>query len=200
MTLRAVISDTCDTVTLSAFLDALLDKDLSGLVKAKSVLPPRKKDLEAAWLKVYGEYGELLQSDESLNYVTLLRQKIYLENRIYLTSVLVDTLLTSYNEDAVKSLRAMGYGFKFKREKLNADLLKVVAKLKAYKMELKSLERQIAPLLQTEGIERSDFMEALAILGKYQGYRLDPKSITVAEYITVLNSYKKWHQTQKSTK
>jgi len=57
-----------------------------------------------------------------------------------------------------------------------------------YSIEEKNLEFEKEKLSNTNGEKKSSIYDSLIILGKFQGYRLDPKKITVSEYLGIRKS------------
>lgn len=198
MILKDIIYKGCEDLPMSAFLDVLVDNNYRALVRSKGVIKCKDSKLKALWEEIYTEYLELSGGEESKAYYNLVKKATVLEAKLYVVQAVVNSLSFRCNEELAKSLRFVGINVKISKETLQKDLLKVIARAKPIKIELEKVKEELAPYMRSDvGISKEAFYQALTVLGKFQGYRLDPYTTTVSEYTLILKNYKQWLQTQK---
>lgn len=197
LTIRDTLALGCKDLLLENFIKCLLNSDTSFLVKKKGILRAKKDIAHHRWLEIYQEFTDAGESYESVAYLSLLKQRTILNNRIDVLENGLKSLTYGYSADLVAALKSIGLKINIRKESLGKDLERAIKYLKSMVGTLSRIDRNLAPFLEGEAMKEGDFEEVLAVLSKFQGYRLRADEITVSEYIHVLNSYKKWQTPKK---
>lgn len=179
---------TCNELPLWNFIRCLTG-DVTHLIKLGW---PTKKSLEKAWENIFNEYIGLSKEVTHKAMLGLLKQISSMNGRFVLVYEVVRSLRINYNEELVKFLLENGYKYKFDHldyEGFNKDLDRVMAKAKGLTLQAKDRQKELDSLKgKSEG--ETDWDELCSALGKFQGYQIDKKKITVSEFVSILNSYK----------
>lgn len=201
--IKSVLFTSCSDLPLDRFLSIMYDQsaaNLKFLIKKEGLRKTSEKTLKETWDSIYEEYTEMNSSEGNTAFFQLLKQKTILQNKIAIAQCCIDGLSSGYSLELVNVLKKMGYNFKFSKETYKKDLIKVVAKSKPWVLQLQKLNKSIAPYLEGEQLKMSDFDDILVTLSKFQGYRITKESVTVSEFVKILNNYKKWQTPKKSPK
>lgn len=194
----------CDTLPLSRFR-ICLHGDLSALMMDGS-MKPSLLELEQLWDSIFMEYVDLVRDPEQMYSLNLMRDIAVLESDLNLSASLVIFLSMKYDPEAEKSLKNMGFKFNLKpddRQYNSGQLDKVIRQRKAKALTLnqkrKLLEEHQNKAKKGPKENPGDFDKVIAELSAFQGYRLDPGIISVAEYAAIHARFKKHvEQSQKS--
>lgn len=85
----------------------------------------------------------------------------------------------------------MGYKYKFVRESYMEDLRKVLTQSKSMELRLVQATKEYKTFTDKESATKQDYYDMLAILGKFQGANINPRTMTVMEFVSLSNLYKK---------
>ena len=134
------------------------------------------------WESVYSEYTEMSGSSSTNKSLDLAIQITYLTNRINIIQSLVQRLYMRRNDEVIALLVEMGMFFSY--DDLNADLDRVLIKLKGEELLLNMANAEYKELGLNEGEKATEFdwYNILSELAKFQGYAVNPKQTTVTEY------------------
>jgi hypothetical protein len=181
--------------TLEIFISVLITGDVKKLVRYGFF---RSKKLVKAWDNIFDEY---LKENNSGAYVSLLRKMkdvAMSKNKIRLSVAVVRNLELKYNETMIECLRILGYRYRFDKknpEQYFQDLEKVKKEIKNLTIINRELEEKLRGK-EKETVKEQDFDSLLVELGRFQGYRLNKKEITVSEFIQMLKNYKTINSTK----
>jgi len=170
-----VIKRDCYNTTIQQFIDAVVhDK-----------WPYSKEDLE----NVIGEYVELMRDAKKDTLLTLQKEVTRLNNKLQITSILLESLNMGYYPDACDELKRMGYRVNYSEATLAADIQKTITFMKGIAMQRdESLTRLNNMRGSNEKTTEADFDNILVDLSKFQGYRIT-KDVYLSEYIAIKNAY-----------
>lgn len=194
---KSIVAKNCSELTLQRFIKCLMTADYDQLILKDNYIKPKKKDLILIWIEIYQEFTDLGASNEGNAYLSLVKQKTILNNKIYLINVCLESLKMRFNIDLVKVIKKLGIKGRFTKKSIEYDLPRAYIQLKSMIGRLKKIDNSLIPFTSGEEMTESDFQEILVILSKFQGYRLNAEEITVTEYVHILNSYKKWQTPKK---
>lgn len=195
--LKTKLTKDISTLTLEKFIACLTEGDYKQLIARKGLIPVKPEELKAKWLDIYQEFNETGQSAEGAAYLSLMRQRYSLKYRLELIETVIVSLTYGFNAELADSLRFLGIKVKIRKESLMEDLKRATTAAKSIVGQIVKLDKAIEPYVSGDGMSRSDFDEMLSVLSKFQGYRLDPKEITVLEYVNILKIFKKWQMPKK---
>lgn len=104
-----------------------------------------------------------------------------------------------FDADLVRLLRTLGFRHKYdpESESYIRDLQLTITQSKTLVVRWNDLNTDIANATKEETNEANDYDGILSELSKYQGYRLDPKLITVSEFCAIVKRFKKENKVKK---
>lgn len=179
----------CRDLMLTGFIDCLVYQNYDVLVVEGNAT---EQDKAAAWDQVWNEYLTLINLP-NYKYVTeLIRQIALLYLKLNIVEWNVKALQNGYYPDCVKALKDVGLNYKFDPEdplQYAADLDAAVKKSKSWVVEYQQRQKEYDQYQKSapkEAITEEAFMDNLATLGKVMGFRIDPHSVSVAEYCSMM--------------
>lgn len=184
--MRAKYYTSCSNLPLWNFIRIITSGNLNYLLIKRGLF---NVDLKPIWEAIFSEYLELSGSSHHVKLLSLLKEQKILATKITIVHHAISSLQTNYHEGTVGVLRSMG--FKLNKKTASSDLNRVVSKTKTWVMRLNRVSAELDTLSKNESVSDSDFDAILAELSRFQGYRIDPKTVTVSEYIAITNSLKK---------
>lgn len=184
----------CNELPLFLFIDILLTGNVKQLVRSQSLaIIFSKKELSNIWDDIFSEYN-LLIDDKSVNLSFELFKDINVfHNKITIINSLVFLLRQTYSPSSIELLREHGFNFSFTKETYLDDCNKVISRAKSIVMQLIEKEHQYEELRKNnEGeIKESDYTDLLFEISKIAGHRISAREITVTEFVSAYNSYKR---------
>jgi hypothetical protein len=164
----------CSEVTLDEFFDCLAHNNLLRLARYGN---PTQKQLDEAWEALYGEFNRLTSSDDGVQrYILRLTKRVSsLEARIRCAAMLI----TLGREEANSLLSALGYsgGAAGAEEKMRLDMVR----LEDTRRELEEAQKGASTI--GEGSAEERFTRWISYVGKYMGFHIDKKKVSVLEFI-----------------
>jgi hypothetical protein len=162
----------CSSVTLDAFIDCLVNKNLRRLSATAT-----EGELREAWKALYDEFSRLTTPDDGVQrYIMRLTRRVSsLEFRLRCAA----TLVTMGSEDTGSLLSSLGYsgGAAVADEKMRLDAVR----LEETRRELEDAQKG-APTTG-EGSDEERFTRWIGYVGKYMGFHIDRKKVSVLEFI-----------------
>lgn len=178
----------CHDLPLYNFLKIISENDLTYLVI--SGIPP-EKTLVDLWEVIFNEYSDLFK-DKQKEYVIEVIKEITVYNlNLDLIERIVNVMVNNPSEHLAGILRSMGFVFDFDpedQEKYIKELNLTISKAKSLLFKLENAKKELQSL-QVNTDKKTNYDAVLVTLGKYQGYRIDPKTTPVSEYVEVFNNY-----------
>lgn len=186
---------TCSDLSLYLFVKVLTTSETKWLIKSGK---PTDKQLKEAWDKIFAEYS-LLSENKQQNYLlNLLREYYTIPNRLAIIQTIVDNLAIKYDEDLINLLRQLGFRHSYTPDTMSKDLQLTVTQSKGLILKHRALYDDLERLQSTSTkAESNDYDIILSELSKYQGYRLDPKQITVSEFCAIVKNFKRDNKPKK---
>jgi hypothetical protein len=169
------------TENVSYLLDKKCIKKLPG--QYPFLLPDIVKDhLDKIYTSIADEYldGISAFNDRKLS-MDIEKEILELKNEYFIVRSTIFSLKLKYDQSIADGLINMGYDLdptqelEPQYEMILHQASNLISQYEYEEIELEKLEEKKA--------KSNNIYKALIILGKRQGYRLDPKKITVAEYI-----------------
>lgn len=156
----------------------------------------QKEEQPFFWEDIFSEYIELTENQSNNTILELAKAaKIYTDKYLIISKMCSIALLLQeqagyeeFNSLIREMTRVRGGKGKITREELRRHVnVGESFKLKANEKnaEIKALTRN------TKESTEKDWYDQLSLLGKYQGYRINPQTVSVLEYCVILNSFKK---------
>lgn len=183
---------TCEKLPLNLFIQCIIDGNIKALIISGD---PTDDQLYEAWAGIYYEYVDLNANNEQL-YFGILKKEIAILNWTILT---VEQSLYFYTIEPRKELVDIivdnGFEFTFLPEdpqiNINEAML-ITNQLSPMKMRLKMKQQELKDYTENrenDHVDAQHFNKMLLRLGKYQGYSIKAKDISVAEYVGMIHYY-----------
>lgn len=124
----------------------------------------------------------------------LQREIAHVTTKIQVIQLCIDRLTISYYEPAITELRDYGFNYPYTPETMLDDLQNTVAEAQ-YLVVQKGVKegeykKYIAANAEQE-VKETDYDDILTELSRFQGYPLRSRDLTVREYVSIFNRYKK---------
>lgn len=162
------------------FERCLLSDDYSGLGDAPLEI------LQEAFLSIYYEYISLMDDGGTTDRIHHIGKIHALSNKIQVTKMIVSSIYDNQFEILFPVLHDLGY--KFVRSA--GDLPRVIALMKREEMNLKILIKNL-PKQKEAKMDKNVFDDVFFRLSEHLHTVIHKDKITVSEYCTLLNGYKK---------
>lgn len=184
----------CRTLTYDRFVEILITGNLRWLAISGN---PSEKELASAWQIISAEYSELVKTEKSEDIFKVWHKIIYTQFKINFLEVSLGILKDRYDLDIAAAVAQWGYDLVMPLEdrgnylkqiygiEMEAKLLIVL--LNQYHNEYKLLNNEDGKAEVIRTIK--DYEKDLAILSRFQGYRIKMEEITVLAYCSIVNNY-----------
>lgn len=182
----------CTEMPLDAFIDAMVNDNHYRVVKWGKV---NQQEVEEAWRNLFAEYCDMSDTKQYKQLFSLSREIGVLHSRLLKVRVCLKVLSIQYSPYAEQSLREMGYICNLNpKDKTSYDKILAAIDMKSRTMEVALLQkRELYDKAVGEyggkDITEGDFTRNLVELGKYMGFRINPREITVCEYLEIRKKY-----------
>ena len=192
----------CKTLILEPFIQAHCNKDYSGLIISGE---PTPQQLHEAWNAIVFEYVMLIQTSD--NDVLLNMQKELKMLEWHITFVDINCshgnikedicpgfLRLRYDPELINELTVLGYNIsaEFGTIEYDEQLNLVISLCKRIVFDHEELSAQL-DMMQNIGNGKAQteesFYQTVAMLSKFQHYRIDKNVITVDEFASVYTNY-----------
>ena len=184
----------CNECPLDAFIDALVNGNHYRLVKYGTA---KKEDIEQAWTYLFYEYCDLSGSKTYRHLFTINKEIGALHSRLLSVRLCLKVLSIHPEYQCVALLKKNGYTCEFNPEdpkQYAKDLETITKKSKTIEIALKEKEHEYEKHVQEYGgkeATENDFTKALVELSAFMGFRINPREITVSEYLAIRQKYEK---------
>lgn len=192
------VYNSCHDLPLRRFIKVMVNGDNRHLRISGYVTTPQ---LQKAWDKITEQYMELAGDKAQAAVLSIVKEVSQLKNKLFIIQSIVDEMAKYPSADLANMLRSMGFNYKFDAtnpELYLADLKRVVSTSKTMVMRIAEREKSLDSMKGDETkVTEADYDRYIADLSKFQGYYIDPERSTVAQFIAVVNGYKKEIEIQK---
>jgi len=184
----------CSETPLDIFIDCFVNKNLMRLVKFGKA---SAKQINEAWEDLFTDYCELLRLPQYTRMVSLTKEIGSLQSKMLCINLCIRVLSLRYSYKCVQVLKRFGYNYKFSitdPEGYRKDLETVIKKSKSSELALDRALNEYKALFQkssNEAPSQDVFQNNLIELSKFMGFRINPKEITVAEYVAIIKRREK---------
>ena len=180
----------CFDLPLSKFIDAIVDQNYNALVISGTATDQELTDL---WESIYAQYCELSNNSQYSDYQSKLKDYGLMKQRLIVLAGAVQVLSVAYNKEVADALITVG--FRHTLDPLKPDnYLKELERLSkqcgAFSGRVKMAENQLNDLtkhIEKKKTTRKDFIDSVAVVSRFVGFRIDPSIITVAEFASYQN-------------
>ncbi len=195
-TSSATLHQSCSSLPLSNFLEILITGDLRWLIRDGV---PTEAEISEAWTAILEEYGTHVRTEKSDSVFACWKRIKKLQADLQFIEKSVMVLKHQYDEEIAEWLSSKGFGlveYSTDREKYLRSLYAIetasktlVVLLNQTETEYQSMTAGQADDTSTPEEKRMRYEKEIAILGKFQGFRIVKEKITVLEYCAILNNY-----------
>lgn len=190
---KAAYHQSCETLRYLDFVKILSDGNLVRLVISGKAEPDA---LQIVWKSILQEYSGLIKTVKSQSIFIAVKKINELETRKAFAHTLIGLLRYKYSKVFADALVEMGFEFISEdRGRGNAKQLDVleleVAALIVFINQAYAEYKLVCPDIETEGSKKdySDYLEEIAVLSRFQGYKIIDES--VLEVSAIINSFNK---------
>lgn len=190
---KAMFHQTCQTLKYSTFIKLVCGKSIALLTISGL---PEPQALADAWEAILTEYSTLIETGKSKNIFELYKRIVRTQWLFTFLSEATNHLKKEYDQTIAQTIFELGYDYiqeDDNREEYLKQIYLVESEAKSLVIVLNQLNNEyklLCPVASQE-IERTemDYYKELAILGKFQGGRINADDITVFEFAAIVNSY-----------
>lgn len=187
----------CSELPLNIFIRIILEDDIKLIVIDGEY---SESEIANTWSEIYSEYFELSGSSDCKHMINTAKSIVIAENKISIINACCAVLMHNHNDSMYKALSSIG--FKLKRIDDKNERLKAIESLTTRAKSLVHIisenSREFNKLNNNSNkLTEQDYIESIASLSKFQGYKIDTKETTVAEYLAIQKHYKtelEWRQ------
>lgn len=173
------------------FIQVIVTNSLTPLIRKGN---PTDKQLAEAWNNIFTEYCDIYTSTNQTYVLQLQREIAHIATKLQVIQICIDRLTISYYEPAIAELREYGFDYPYTPDTMLEDLQNTVAEAQYLVVQKGVKEGEYAKYLAEnakEEVKETDYDDILSELGKFQGYHLRSKDLSVREYVSIFNRYKK---------
>lgn len=175
----------CSDLPLDIFIECIVEDKFNRLVRHGT---PSQMQISNAWGIIITEYSELSDSQSYRQILSLSREVGILKAKKTSIEICLDLLMLRYSQRCVDILRELGYRISY--ETYKKDILSIRTKSNTIDIQLKQKQIEYDDMFKNlKKTERKQFDDTLSVLSKFMGYRVDPRQITVSEYVAMLKFY-----------
>lgn len=185
------VYDSCSELPLYNFIKVIITGDLKWLSKKGE---PTSQQLSEAWSAIFMEYCDIAPTNNSTYVVQITREIRHLESKINIIQSIIERLTISYVPELVEILKEYGFYYSFTPDTMYDDLQGVIAESKQFVVQKGVKEGEYQRFLDDQkgdSASENDWDELLSELGKFQGYHLKSKDLSVSEFVGIFNRFKK---------
>lgn len=196
----------CETLLYWDFAKIMVTKDFSKLIISGK---PTEAELRLAFDVILHEYVSIIHTDKSDSIVSCFLKIVRTEtNMLALENALAYLKRCEWDKDIAERIQLLGFDYIENLEDEEAYLRQIEIvnnEVKVLVILLNEYKAEYANLTKSDGSsedKEKDLMayeEELAILGKFQGSRIDKKVTTVMEFVAILNNYIKYNNALRTT-
>lgn len=196
-----ILHQSCQTLTLDRFISIMVSGSLRFLIIKGN---PTDEELSEAWESIVSEYSDLVKTNQSDNVFEVYKRIIHTQWQIGFIDLLLEELAKGYDEDIAKELADVGYTIVEKDtwKEYFQQITRVKTEAKYLIVQLNQFTNEYQMLMKDEpdAVKRSpaEYEKEIAILSKFQGFRIVKEKTTVAEYCGIINAFIDYHKAQKN--
>lgn len=177
---------TCSDINMNVFLKCLLEnnyEDVGG---------------EEKWTEIYNEYMSLRENKSSDYILSLVKDVLYCQSRVFIINKCVEFLANEYSRPVVMELKSCGCKGKFdfsNKEMYISDLKRAITFSKKYDDRAKKAEKEYETYKLRYGntvVKRKDFEVWAVTLGKYMHTYIDFSLVSPSRWCQMLNEYDRY--------
>ena len=146
------------------------------------------------------DYAEALKSSEYIAHSDMVEKLVKTKAKYISILMAIKVLAVRYSPDMVKLLQDYGYNYKFDLNdpiQFINDLNMVVKKSKTLLVELEQLRVDLERTNREPATE-SEWIDGIAVISKYMGFRIDRDVVTLGEYASYQRQYTKYVHDQEN--
>ena len=184
----------CSECPLDAFIDALVNNNHRRLIKSGNTTPA---DIEIAWQNLFYQYCDLSGTKSYRQLFAINKELGQLRSRLLTVYLCLKVLSVNHEPQCVSILHKLGYAYELNpenQEKYKKELSTIEQKSRTIEIAIQEKEAEYKNALAEFGgsqVTEEDFTKALVELSSFMGFRLNPREITVSEYLAIRSKYEK---------
>ncbi len=179
----------CDSLPYYNFIKLAITGDVKWLVDWGRV---HMTTLTDTWQSIQNEYSELSKDEHAQGHLDTLKEVYELNGRIVAIEHTVAAIkrgVGSLLPEFIEVLRNQGFRYKYLPETLERDLQLTITQTKTLKIQLDSKEAELQAT-QGQPATEQDYYDQLTVMSNFYHYDINPRLITVREFISKLAIFK----------
>lgn len=188
---QGLVFRNCSELTLDRFIEIVTSGLLTPLIKDGN---PSEVELNEAWESIFNEYCDISNGQSQTYVLQLTREIKYLQWKITIINTIIERLKLSYVPELCDILRDYGFYYDYTPDTMLTDIISTVAEGQFLSVQLGVKKAEYDKYLASNEGKTStanDYDEILSELSKFQGYHLRAKDLSVSEYVSIFNRFKK---------
>jgi len=184
----------CSETPLDVFIDALVNNNHRRLIKSGSATPA---DIELAWQNLFYQYCDIAGTKSYRQLFAINKELGQLKSRLLTVYLCLKVLSVNHEPQCVSILHKLGYAYELNpenQEKYKNQLSTIEQKSRTIEIAIQEKEAEYKNALAEFGGKQAteeDFTKVLVELSSFMGFRLNPREITVSEYLAIHQKYEK---------
>lgn len=151
------------------------------------------------WEEIVEEYCKLLKDGNYSEMMELYREIIRLQATLQVVTDCCFLLTLRRNDKAIQYLKQLGYIYPLPEDDITTymkslDMIQRKSKTLVVQLQIKTDELEKLRAKQTGTYSESDFMDGVIIIGKFLGFRIDPRVVTLSEYASMQKQYNSYYE------
>lgn len=181
----------CTELPLWNFIQVVTTGTLTPLIISGM---PTDAELSEAWNDIFTDYCDMTTSKNQTYVLQLVREIKGIELQITIINTCIERLKLSYLPEVCDILREYGFNYEYTPDTMLNDILSTVAEGSYLSVQLGVKRSEYDKYLasqESQNATENDYDEILSELSKFQGYHLRSKDLSVSEYVSIFNRFKK---------
>jgi len=188
----------CSDLPLYNFIKIVVTNDKNWLYSEHKMPWLKSADLESIWENIFNEYSELSNDKHGKAVFSITKTLTVLNGKIWVIEQCLSLLqsVSSVGDvkdyaETIQTLKSYGFNYEWLNITLDDDIRKTKSSMKRIVLERNDAQKSYENLQSDNSKQatEADFDILIGQLSKFQGYYIDKKVITVAEYISYIAAF-----------
>jgi len=187
----------CSDLIMWDFVQIVVRNKLDFLYSEPKSITNTNHDLTELWDGIFSEYQELSNDTSGNHLLDVLKEITVLTNKIKIINECVALLITVNSvegyEPTINILKEYGFYYTYSDETIKSDCQSLINAAKTLLIELQDAQSEYENISKSDNKEATeqDYLDIFTQLSHYNHFEVDPRRITVSQYISYLNAFKR---------
>lgn len=180
----------CNETPLAVFIECVIDHNYQSLVKSGTAT---EEQISEAWQLIYSEYSDLVGGETYKLLLNLSREIGYLETKLLSIGLCLKVMTFRPDPVCIRTLESYGYRYDWtSKDKYMDNIAEIANKTAGIQLSIERKRRELEKKSSTVGskqVTRQTFETMIAAISKHMGFRIDPKEVTVSEFVSYRKNF-----------